>query len=152
MVGRFEVLTLALNEMTYSWNKIATEELKPYGLKGACIIYLIALYKVPQGLTAANLCEMCNRDKAEVSRAVKALEEKGFVVRKNTTVSSYRANITLTDEGRKVTCELRERIKQLVEDGGRGLSEEQRENFYDVLAKISCNLKSMANDSHNNQY
>ena len=148
MVGRFEVFTLALNEMTYSWNKIATEELKPYGLKGACIIYLIALYKVPQGLTAANLCEMCNRDKAEVSRAIKALEEKGFVVRKNTTVSSYRANITLTDEGRKITCELRERIKQLVEYGGMGLSEEQRETFYDVLAKISCNLKSIASNKN----
>ncbi len=144
MIGRFEVFTLALSEMTSSWNKIATEELKPYGLKGSSIVYLIALYKIPEGLTAANLCEMCNRDKAEVSRAIKSLEEKGFVVRKNTTVSSYRANITLTDEGRKITCELRERIKQLVEDGGKGLSEEQREIFYDVLAKISCNLKVMA--------
>lgn len=144
MIGRFEVFTLALSEMTSSWNKIATEELKPYGLKGSCIIYLIALYKIPQGLTAANLCEMCNRDKAEVSRAVKSLEDKGFVVRTNTTVSGYRASITLTDEGKKITYELRERIKQLVEEGGKGLSEEEREIFYDVLARISCNLKSIA--------
>ena len=150
MIGRFEVFTLALSEMTSSWNKIATEELKPYGLKGSCIIYLIALYKMPDGLTAANLCEMCNRDKAEVSRAIKSLELKGFVARKNTTVSGYRANITLTEEGRKITSELRERIKLLVEDGGMGLSEEQREIFYEALAKISCNLKSMA--SLNNQH
>ena len=148
MIGRFEVFTLALSELTYSWNKIATEELKPYGLKGTCIVYLIALYKIPEGLTAAKLCEMCSRDKAEVSRAIKSLEEKGFVVRKNTTVSSYRANITLTDEGRKLTCELRERIKQLVEDGGKGLSDEQRDVFYDVLSKISTNLKLMADNKN----
>ena len=30
MIGRFEIFTLALSEMTSSWNKIATEELKPY--------------------------------------------------------------------------------------------------------------------------
>ena len=145
MIGRFEVFTLALSEMTSSWNKIASEELKPYGLKGSCIVYLIALYKISDGLTAANLCEMCNRDKAEVSRAIKSLESKGFVVRQNTTVSGYRAKITLTDEGKKITAELREKIKLVVEEGGKGLTDEQREIFYDVLSKISCNLKSIAN-------
>ncbi len=144
MIGRFEVFTLALSEMTSSWNKIATEELKPYGLKGSCIVYLIALYKIPDGLTAANLCEMCNRDKAEVSRAIKLLEDKGFVVRKNTNPSGYRANITLTDNGKKITSELREKIKLLVEEGGRGLTEQERDIFYDALARISCNLKSIA--------
>ena len=62
MIGRFEVFTLALSELTSSWNKIAAEEMKVYGLKGSCVIYLIALYKIAEGLTAANLCEMskCN--------------------------------------------------------------------------------------------
>ena len=144
MIGRFEVFTLALSEMTTSWNKIATEELKPYGLKGSCIIYLIALYKMPEGLTAANLCEMCNRDKAEVSRAIKSLENSGFVSRKNTTASGYRANITLTEQGKEITRTLRERIKLVVEKGGEGLIEEQRDNFYDVLARISDNLKKIS--------
>ena len=147
MIGRFEVFTLALSEMTSSWNKIATEEMKPYGLKGACIVYLIALFKIPEGLTAANLCEMCNRDKAEVSRAIKELEAKGFVVRKNTTVSGYRANITLTEEGKRITSELRERIKLVVEQGGKGLTDEQREIFYDAIARISFNLKSIADEN-----
>lgn len=146
MIGRFEVFTLALSELTSSWNKIAAEEMKVYGLKGSCVIYLIALYKIAEGLTAANLCEMCNRDKAEVSRAIKSLEEKGFVVRKNTTASGYRANIALTEEGRKITTELREKIKLVVEEGGRGLTENEREIFYDVLTRISCNLKLIASN------
>ncbi len=145
-VGRFEVFTLALSEMTSNWNKIAADEMKKYGLKGACVIYLIALYKMPDGLTAANLCEMCNRDKAEVSRSLKALENSGFITRTNTTVNSYRAKITLTEEGRNITRELRERIKLITEKGGSGLSEEQREIFYNALATISQNLKKITKE------
>lgn len=146
MIGRFEVFTLALSEMTSSWNKIATEELKKYGLKGAYVVYLIALFKMPEGLTSANLCEMCNKDKAEVSRAIKALEEKEFITRKNTTVNGYRANITLTKQGREVTYALRERIKLVVEKGGEGLTDEQREIFYNALSTISNNLKAISKE------
>ena len=146
MIGRFEIFTLALSEITSNWNKIATEELKPYGLKGGYIVYLIALFKKTDGLTAANLCEICNKDKAEVSRAIKALEEKNFITRTNTTVSGYRANITLTEKGRKITHTLRERIKLIVEKGGSGLTEEQRETFYNALSTISENLKIISKE------
>ena len=146
MTGRFEIFTLALSEMTSSWNKIATEELKPYGLKGGYIVYLIALFKKPDGYTAANLCEICNKDKAEVSRAIKALENIGFVTRTNTTVSGYRASITLTEKGREITHTLRERIKLIVEKGGAGLTENQREVFYNALATISENLKAISKE------
>ena len=144
MVGRFEVFTLGLSEIMSSWNKIATDELKPFGLKGTYVIYLIAMYKHPEGLTAANLSEMCNRDKAEVSRAIKTLESKKFIVRENVTVNGYRAKITLTDEGYRVTTAVRERIKLAVEKGGEGLSQAQREDFYLALETIGKNLKSIS--------
>ena len=146
MIGRFEVFSFALTELISSWNKIAADEMKPYGLKGSCVIYLIALFKMPEGLTAAKLCEMCSRDKAEVSRSIRILEEKGFVTRTNTTVTGYRANIKLTEKGREATNSLRERIKLAVEKGGKGLSDEQREVFYNALATISENLKEISKD------
>lgn len=143
MIGRFETFTLSLSRLTSYWNKIATEEMASHGLKGAYIVYLIALYKTENGLTAANLCEMCVKDKAEVSRAMKAMEEKGLVKREQTTSKSYRARITLTDEGRKMTYDLRERIKLAVEKGGAGLTEEERDVFYRGLETISANLKEI---------
>lgn len=146
MVGRFEIFTLGLSEIMSSWNKIASEELKPFGLKGTYVIYLIALYKHSEGLTSANLSEMCNRDKAEVSRAIKALESKGLVVRENTTVNGYRAKITLTEQGRETTKTLRERVKLAVERGGEGLSDEQRDDFYNALEIISTNLKKISKE------
>lgn len=146
MIGRFETFSFALSEMTSSWNKIAAEELKPFGLKGAYVVYLIALHKSPGGLTSANLCEMCNKDKAEVSRAIKTLELKGFVIRENTTINGYRAKITLTEQGRNITITLLERVKLAVEKGGKGLSEKQRENFYTALQTICANLKQISKE------
>lgn len=146
MVGRFEVFTLGLSEIMSSWNKIAAEEMKAFGLKGTYVIYLIALYKHPEGLTAANLSEKCNRDKAEVSRAVASFEKKGLIKRENTTVNGYRAKITLTEQGRESTKALRERVKLAVEKGGEGLSETERENFYNALEKISINLKKISKE------
>lgn len=146
MVGRFEVFTLGLSEIMSSWNKIAAEEMKAFGLKGTYVIYLIALYKHPEGLTAANLSEKCNRDKAEVSRAIASFEKKGLVKRENTTINGYRAKITLTEQGRESTKALRERVKLAVEKGGEGLSEEQRESFYNALETISANLKKISKE------
>ncbi len=144
MIGRFETFTLALSRLSAYWNKIAGEELAPYGLKGTHIVYLIALYKTDEGLTSAKLCEMCARDKAEVSRAIRIMEEKGLVRRENTTANGYRARITLTELGREMTFALRERIKLAVEKGGTGLTEEERENFYNSLETIGANLKKIS--------
>lgn len=146
MVVRFEAFTLGLSQITSAWNKIATEELKPFGLKGAYIVYLIALYKSEEGLTSVKLCELCNKDKAEVSRAVCALEKKGMVVREKVTANAYRARIKLTVEGKKITCALRERIKLAVEQGGRGLTEEERDHFYFGLETIAKNLTGICRE------
>ncbi len=146
MIGRFEIFTLALSEMLTSWNKIATDELKPFSLKGGYVVYLVALYKYSDGLTSANLCELCNKDKADVSRAVCEMEKKGIVERKNVTVNGYRAKITLTEKGKEITHALRERVKLAVEKGGEGLSDEQREKFYEALGVISENLKKISKE------
>ena len=146
MVGRFEVFSLSLSEIMSSWNKIATDEMKHYDLKGTYVVYLISLFKNPDGLTAANLCELCNKDKAEVSRALSVMEKKGMISRINTTVNGYRANITLTEKGREATHALRERIKLAVEKGGEGLTESQIENFYSSLEVICNNLRKISTE------
>ncbi len=49
--------------------------------------------------------------------------------------------ITLTEEGRETTQILRKRIKIAVQKGGDGLSEEERDSFYNALEIIGRNLK-----------
>ncbi len=146
MIGRFETFTLALSSITASWNKIAADEMKKFDLKGGYVVYLIALYKNPEGLTAKDLCDICGRDKAEVSRAVTLMEKKEVIKRENVTVNGYRAKITLTEKGKEFTTELRERVKLAVEKGGKGLTAGQREIFYEALSTISDNLKEISKE------
>lgn len=146
MIGRFEIFSLGLTQLTSSWNKIANEELKILGLKGRAAVYMIALYKSEEGLTCTNLCEICHRDKAEASRVISEMEKKGLVVREMENGNAYRAKIRLTKEGKKATYELRERIKLAVEKGGSGLSDEEREHFYHALQVIAKNLQEISKE------
>ena len=41
MIDRFEHFSYALNELNKYWHKIASEEMKKYGLKSTHSIYLI---------------------------------------------------------------------------------------------------------------
>ena len=146
MIGRFEIFSLGLTQLTAAWNKIANEELKPFGLKGRASVYMIALYKSEEGLTITNLCELCHRDKAEASRIISEMEKKGLVTREQGSSNGYRAKIRLTEEGKKATYELRERIKMAVEKGGNGLSDEEREHFYYALQVIAKNLQEITRE------
>ena len=146
MIGRFEIFSLGLSQLTSGWNKIAAEELKPFGLKGRASVYMIALYKSEEGLTCAKLSEICHRDKAEASRVISDMEKKGLVEKEKVTGNGYRAKIRLTEAGRKATYELRERIKLAVEKGGAGLTDEEREHFYYALQVIANNLHQISKE------
>ena len=143
MVKRFEAFTLGLSRVNSAWNKLAVEELKKLGLQGNYAVYLVALSKHEDGLTSAKLCEICNKDKAEVSRAVSTLEKKDIVLRENATGNGYRARIKLTKKGTEITNALRERIQLAVERGGSGLTDEQRDHFYLALQVIADNLNEI---------
>ena len=77
---------------------------------------------------------------------ISEMETKGLVVRDQGNGTGYRAKIRLTQEGRKATYELRERIKLAVEKGGAGLSDEEREHFYYALQVIAKNLQEITKE------
>ena len=144
MIERFETFTYAISAISQYWNKIAADEMQCYGLKGAYAVYLMALYHHPDGITSANLCEMCKRDKADISRSVSVLEKKGLVTRRNVTSNSYRALILLTNEGKRVAESVRERVSVVVDAAGFGISDENRIAFYSTLETIVSNMKKIS--------
>ena len=79
MVERFERFSVAISEISRCWHKLASEEMRPYGLKGAHALYLTTLQRYPQGITIPELCELCLKDKSDASRMLAILEEKGLV-------------------------------------------------------------------------
>ena len=53
--------------------------MKKYGLKGTQVNYLFYLYENENNITATEICSLCVEDKGFDSRALKDLEEKGFI-------------------------------------------------------------------------
>ena len=143
MLSRFERFSHAIAEINKCWHKIASDEMGRYGLKGPHAIYLTAMLRYPDGITAAELCEVCARDKSDVSRAISDMEEKGIVVRLSEGKNTYRAKLVLTEDGKSAAEHIERRATLAVESGGRGLGEERREVLYEGLELIVENLRSV---------
>ena len=143
MESRYELLSGSISCMYHDIQKIERVEMARYGLKGPNAQCLLAIKKHPEGITAARLCEVCEKDKAAVSRTLAELEEVGMIYRENRNGSRYRASLTLTPQGQAAAEAVVEKARLAVERAGVGFDAEERETFYRVLAIIAGNLHKL---------
>lgn len=144
MIDRFERFSLVIFDISKNWHKIATEEMEKYGLKGAHSIYLAAMRRHPEGLTAPEIGELCGKDKADVSRMMSILEKKGFVKKEGIHQKLYRGTYKLTEEGCAAADFVCRRSDQIVESASQGLTDEERESLYKMLELIAGNLREIS--------
>ena len=142
MVERFERFSFVISEISRYWHKIAADEMEKYGLKGPHAVYLTTLYQYEDGVYAARLCELCGKDKSDVSRMMSIMEAKGLVMRCGG--NSYRAQLKLTDEGRLAAEHVRDRAKLAVDLTGGEISDEHRTIFYETLEHIANKLHALS--------
>lgn len=143
MIDRFEKFSFTISEISRYWHKLAADEMEKYGLKGPHAVYFTTMYRFPDGITSVKLAELCSRDKSDVSRAVSILEKKGLVEKFCVNQNFYRALLKLTGKGREIAEYINEKAKSAVEIGGKGLSDKEREIFYNALELISSNLQAL---------
>lgn len=146
MLERFAKFSLSINEIYRYWHQLTAEEMAGYGLRGPHCVYLLAIYNNPQGLTATQLCEICGKDKADVSRTMAFLENKGMVTKEGHNQNLYRGIYRLTDLGREAAEHVCRRASLAVELAGRDLTPQTRAVFYEALESITGNLRSLSRD------
>jgi len=146
MLDRYELLSLSISSMYHDIQKIERVEMAKFGLKGPHAQCILALSRHAEGLTVSQLCEICDKDKAAISRTVSELENAGMVLRGDRNGNRYRAPLTLTEQGAAAAQAVSERAHLAVEQAGLGLEDEQRQIFYQVLALISHNLHAICKD------
>ena len=146
MVDRFERFSYAISEISRCWHRIAGEVMGNYELKGSYSVYFTTLYRYPEGITAAQLGELCSRDKADVSRAMALLEKKGFIIRQETEGKAYRAKLSLTEKGMALAEQINEKAAAAVEFASRGLPADKRGVFYEALELITGNLQKLSKE------
>lgn len=146
MVNRFALISASVSSMYHDIQKIERVEMAKYGLKGPHAQCLFAMSSCPEGVTSARLCELCEKDKAAISRTVAELELAGLVNRVERNGSRYRALLVLTEKGRETAQSVNEKVRMAVEQAGEGLNDAQREVFYPVLAQIAKNLHTICKE------
>ena len=143
MLSRFETFICSVTEIEQYWRRLAAAEMKKYGLKGGYVIYFTRLYDHPEGLTATQLQRVCGRDKADISRDMAVLEERGLLC-KDRTHGRYRALISLTEKGRNLTSEIIRRAELGVKCIGEKFSDDERSCFYRMLDAITGDMRRMS--------
>ena len=143
MVSRYELFSSAISCIHHDIQRIERTEMAKYGLKGPHAQCLLAMRRYPEGITAARLCEVCDKDKAAISRMMAELEEKGMVSRGDEKGNRYRMQLRLTALGEEAADHVEQRAKLAVEEAGSGMTEEQRATLYAVLDLIAGNLQTI---------
>lgn len=143
MVTRFSQFTAYISELYWMIQKIEREEMESLGLKGPQAECLVAMSRRKDGVTAAELSTLCEKDKAAISRSIADLVSRGLVSREG---SAYRALLHLTEEGRKVAEQVNRKVALAVHRAGKGLTEEARASLYESLEQISRNIKKISQE------
>ena len=139
MQERFSTFTLLIAKLSKAIRKIKTEEMSQFNLKSPHVSCLYYLHKQGE-LTATKLCDICNEDKAAVSRTIDYLEKHGYLYCDSNARKRYNSPLKLTEMGGSVAVEICGKIDRILGVASQGLSEEDREIMYKCLAVISKNL------------
>ena len=146
MISKYELFSSSVSSLYHDIQKIERVEMANFGLKGPHAQVLLAMSRCPEGITAVRLCQICEKDKAAISRSVAELEQAGLLERTERNGIRYRALLVLTDKGMEAAKAVSGRARQAVEQAGDGLTDAQREVFYSVLDVIAGNLHTICKD------
>lgn len=146
MVLRFETFTTQINKISRNIRRIKTLKTRQLNLTGPCVSCIYYLYKHAEGLAAGDLKELCDEDKAAISRTLNYLEGNGFITCLSQAKKRYNSPLLLTDKGRDIGKIVVENIDSVLEEVSVGVSEEERILFYKTFAKISENLEKICSN------
>ena len=143
-MDRFETFTVNIAKISRNIKKIKSKEMEQFNLKTPHVSCLYYLYKKGYSLTAKELCEICDEDKAAISRSIEYLEKNAYLTCESKLEKRYRSPILLTEKGKHVGEYIVKKIDGILNVASKGISEEDRKVFYKSLLIISENLQKMS--------
>ena len=143
MIDRFEQFVSYISAIHRDIQRIERDEMEKLGLKGAYAQYLVAMHRYPEGITAVDLCEVCDKDKAAVSRAVTEMETHGLLHKVGDRENRYRALLKLTEKGMEAAEFVCRKAVSAVQIATNGIDEETRKIMYRALRSVAGGVKSI---------
>lgn len=146
MISKFERFSVAISYINRCIQKIEREKMAKYGLKGPHAECLLVLNQYPEGITAARLCEVSDKDKAAVSRMLAELEQEGMIIREDPDGKRYRSQLKLTEKGKAIASEVNDLMSLAVAKIISGVEYSKGEAFFQVLNLLVENIDKMARE------
>ncbi len=140
MNERFETFTVLIAKISRNIRKIKNQEMAAHHLKSSHISCLYYLYSA-DSMTATDLCEKCEEDKATISRSLDYLENNGYLTRESKAAKRYKSPLLLTEKGKQAGKKISDKIGRVLDEISTELSEEERISFYRYLTVISDGLE-----------
>ncbi|MBQ1956060.1 MAG: transcriptional regulator [Clostridia bacterium] len=137
---RFETFTVLIAKISRNIRKIKNNEMAEYDLRSPHISCLYYLYS-SEGLTATELCERCEEDKATISRSLDYLEKNGYIHCESKFAKRYKSPLRLTEKGNDVGKKIFDKVNSVLDQVGVELTDEERRTFYRHLTVISNDLE-----------
>lgn len=147
MEQRFETFTVLIGRISRCIKRLKAEQMELLDLKGPHVSCLYYLYRFGP-MTAAELCDRCEEDKAAISRSLEYLENSGYLSCKITGPKKYRSSLVLTEKGQTAGAEVARRIEGIVEAASANLNEEERLAMYHALEAICENLEKLCQNQN----
>ncbi|MCU0104544.1 MarR family transcriptional regulator [Acholeplasma vituli] len=131
-------LPVILGKILKKLHSFADPILEKYDLSRIHVHYLVALDDCEKSISAKELSEKLSVDKANTSRAINDLLERGFVVKDAEDQKS--TPLKLTERGKEVAKNLKAHNAQEMRHMLSVLSMDEKLMLRQILAKISDNL------------
>ena len=128
-VDKLEHFSFVIVKIPRCWQKLASEKMEKYGLRGPRATYLTTIYRYLDGITVPPLCQRNGKDKPDASRMTVLLEEKDFVAKQGVDKSLYRDLLVLTQKGIAAAEQVRKKASCAIEIVGKDLTEKMRTVF-----------------------
>jgi len=122
-----------------SLDSISNIEFKEYDLTKGQYIYLVRIYENP-GIIQEKLAEMIKVDRTTAARAVKKLENNGFIIRTQSKDNKKEKKLYVTEKG-EATYPVINR-EDIYSNGValKGMSAEDRKQFFKLLKIVENNI------------
>ena len=143
---RFEIFDVSVSLICKSIQKIKSEIMQSYGLKSSHVLFMVQLGECEEGLTASELSQAGHMDKAQISRVVSELTDKGFITKCDGNGQKYKNKLTLTEAGKCIVRDLDRLIDRALDYVSGSIPKADLEVFYRTLFTISDNLFSLTEE------
>ena len=139
----FEIFSTSVAQLVKAVQQLKNRKMAQYGLKGTNALCRCQILESDDGLTAVQLSTQGEIDKAQVSRCMAELIEKGFAYREETEGRCYKQKYRLTPEGEIAAKDILATARRIQEAVGKDVSDDDLDVFYGTLYKLCENFSAL---------